>query len=89
MCGPCTLWMINFPLKWAKNLGASCCWNGKKTKTKQEPPINKNTCMASASPSCNIYFFSTFTDKINNIAADNKINISDEAFALIYIIIIV
>lgn len=45
--------------------------------------------MASASPSCNIYFFSTFTDKINNIAADNKINISDEAFALIYIIIIV
>lgn len=41
--------------------------------------------MASASPSCNIFFFSTFTDKINNIVADNKINISDEAFALIYI----
>ena len=60
-------------------------------KKKQEPPINKNTCMASASasPSCNIFFFSTFTDKINNIVADNKINISDEAFALIYIIIII
>ena len=21
-----TLWMMNFPLKWARNLGASCCW---------------------------------------------------------------
>ena len=53
MFGPCTLWMINFPLKWAKNLGASCCWNEKK----RNPQLTKNTCMWLWLPLLAIYFF--------------------------------